>query len=376
VAVTRPPRLDADAWSRARDVLCVRLDGLGDMLMTGPAIRALAETGPRVRRVAVLASPAGAQAARLLPGVAETIEYRAPWASSGALPDAAADRAMIEELGHRRFDAAALFTVNTQSALPAALLCHLADIPRRLAHVRENPYGVVTDWVPEPETGDATRHEVRRQLDLVAHVGAHTARTELSVRISRDATARALATVCAAGIALDHPWLVMHPGATAASRRYPPELFARAADVLALDGWQIVLSGDAQDVGVADEMASAMVAQPVSLVGRLALEELAAMIASTSLLVSNNTGPAHVAAAVGTPVVDLYALTNPQHAPWGVPHRLLFHDVPCRNCYRSECPEGHHACLRQVAPESIVDAVRELTANRPPANVRHAMAPR
>jgi ADP-heptose:LPS heptosyltransferase len=92
--------------------------------------------------------------------------------------------------------------------------------------------------------------------------------------------------------------------------------------------------------------------------------------------VSNNTGPAHVAAAVGTPVVDLYALTNPQHAPWGVPHRLLFHDVPCRNCYRSECPEGHHACLRQVPPESIVDAVRELAGGRLRASAAHATASR
>ena len=374
MAVTRPPRVDPGAWERARDVLCVRLDGLGDMLMTGPAIRALAEAGPSVRRVAVLASPAGVEAARLLPGVAESIVYRAPWVASGEPPGPATDRAMIEELDRRRFDAAAVFTVNTQSALPAALLCHLAGIPRRLAHVRENPYGVVTDWVPEPETGNAQRHEVRRQLDLVGHVGAHTARTQLSVRISRDATARALAAVCAAGVAVERPWLVVHPGATAASRRYPPELFARAADLLARDGWQIVLTGDAEDVGVAGVMASAMLQRPMSLVGRLGFEELAAVVASTSVVVSNNTGPAHVAAAVGTPVVDLYALTNPQHAPWGVPHRLLFHDVPCRNCYRSECPEGHHACLRQVPPESIAEAVCELVSDRPHATAMHATA--
>ncbi|MEX2599096.1 MAG: glycosyltransferase family 9 protein, partial [Dehalococcoidia bacterium] len=72
-----------------------------------------------------------------------------------------------------------------------------------------------------------------------------------------------------------------------------------------------------------------------------------------------------IAAAVGTPVVDLYALTNPQHTPWQVPNRTLFHDVPCKNCYKSICPEGHHHCLRLVPPEAIVDAVRALTKAYP-----------
>jgi ADP-heptose:LPS heptosyltransferase len=78
------------------------------------------------------------------------------------------------------------------------------------------------------------------------------------------------------------------------------------------------------------------------------------------VLVCNNSAPAHLAAAVGTPVVDLYALTNPQHAPWAVPHRLLYHDVPCRNCLRSVCPHGHHACLARVPPAAVVEATYAL----------------
>jgi ADP-heptose:LPS heptosyltransferase len=77
-------------------------------------------------------------------------------------------------------------------------------------------------------------------------------------------------------------------------------------------------------------------------------------------LVANNTGPVHIAAAVGTPVVDLYALTNPQHTPWAVPSRVLNHTVPCGPCYKSVCPEGHHDCLRLVAPRDVVRATLEL----------------
>jgi ADP-heptose:LPS heptosyltransferase len=67
-----------------------------------------------------------------------------------------------------------------------------------------------------------------------------------------------------------------------------------------------------------------------------------------------------VAAAVGTPVVALYALTNPQHTPWHVRSRVLFQDVPCRFCFKSICPAGHHVCLAGVAPERVVEAVLEL----------------
>jgi ADP-heptose:LPS heptosyltransferase len=90
---------------------------------------------------------------------------------------------------------------------------------------------------------------------------------------------------------------------------------------------------------------------------------LGAAIRLASVMVSNNTGPAHMAAAIGTPLVDLYALTNPQHTPWQVEHRLLFHDVACRYCYKSVCPEGHHDCLAKVDPLQVADAVCSLLAS-------------
>ena len=96
------------------------------------------------------------------------------------------------------------------------------------------------------------------------------------------------------------------------------------------------------------------------LAGELSLGELAALLSFAPLLIANNTGPVHLAAAVGTPVVDLYALTNPQHTPWEVPSRVLFHDVPCKWCYKSVCPQGHHDCLRLVTPETVVAAANEL----------------
>jgi ADP-heptose:LPS heptosyltransferase len=98
------------------------------------------------------------------------------------------------------------------------------------------------------------------------------------------------------------------------------------------------------------------------LAGVLSLAETAALIRMAPIMIANNTGPAHIAAAVGTPIVDLYALTNPQHTPWHVPHRVLYHDVPCRFCYRSVCPMGHHDCLRCVEPSAVIAAAADLLA--------------
>jgi ADP-heptose:LPS heptosyltransferase len=108
------------------------------------------------------------------------------------------------------------------------------------------------------------------------------------------------------------------------------------------------------------EAQQAMQEPSVSLAGRLSVEELAAVIAKAPLVISNNTSAVHLASAAGTPVVDLYALTNPQHTPWRVPNRVLFEDVPCRFCYKSVCPEGHHRCLQGVSPDAVVQAALEL----------------
>jgi hypothetical protein len=156
--------------------------------------------------------------------------------------------------------------------------------------------------------------------------------------------------------------VLVHPGSTATSRRYPPDLFARAAHLVSARGCRVVFTGSPGEVGLVEDIRRAMGAPSASLAGRLELDELAAVVEVAPVLVTNNTAPAHIAAAVGTPVVELYALTNPQHTPWRVPSRVLFHDVPCRNCFSSVCREGHHLCLRGVEPSAVASAVAEMVA--------------
>ena len=346
-------------WADAGRVLCVRLDAMGDVLMTTPALRALRQSGPPGRSITLLTSPSGAAVARLVPEVDAILTYDAPWMKATAPPtDGAADRAFVDRLRDLGFDAAAIFTVYSQNPLPAALLCHLADIPLRLAHCRENPYHLLTDRAPEVEPEATIRHEARRQLDLVATVGATADDERLSLRVP-DA-ARAAVADRLAGLGLDDrtPWAVVHPGATAPSRRYPPGQFAAAARLLVEAGFRLVFTGDRSEAGLVEEIRAEVGAPRLthSLADGLTLAEFAALVEAAPVLVSNNTGPVHIASAVGTPVVDLYALTNVQHTPWLVPHRVLYHNVPCRLCYKSICPMGHHDCLRLVEPAGVADA--------------------
>jgi lipopolysaccharide heptosyltransferase II len=274
---------------------------------------------------------------------------------------------MQDRLRRAGFDAAVIFTVYSQSPLPAAMLCYLAGIPRRLAHCRENPYALLTDWLREPEPQQRTRHEVARQLDLVRHVGAHAQDTRMRFNVDAADRRTLEAQLSARGVGGEAGWIVLHAGASAASRRYPPERFGEVATRLAHEtGAPLLITGGSSERTLVEAViqAAAPGVRPKlhDLSGALTLGELAALIERASVLVSNNSGPVHLASALGTPVVDLYALTNPQHTPWQTPHRVLFRDVECRWCYRSVCPQQHHACLLGIAPGEVVQAALELRA--------------
>jgi lipopolysaccharide heptosyltransferase II len=352
------------AWLDARNILVVRVDNLGDVVMTTPAIGAIKHSSPAAR-LTLLGSKAGAAALKHIPSLDDAIVYDAPWTKGtahGMGRGAQVDKRLINELTRRGFDAAVIFTVCTQSALPAALMCRLAGIPLRLAHSRENPYDLLTHWVHDTEVcANGMRHEVTRQLDLVKSVGFHACDERMQFRYPANDVLGMRRKFAQAGADLLRPYIVVHPGATAASRRYPAERFGLAARAIVdASGCQVVFIGGADEQALIEQAQSQMDAPGVSLAGQLTLGELAALIAGAQVIVCNNSGPVHIAAAVGTPVAVLYALTNPQHTPWKVSARVLNHDVPCRNCLQSVCPELHHDCLRRVAPEEVAHAALDL----------------
>jgi lipopolysaccharide heptosyltransferase II len=351
-------------WDNAKNILCIRLDAIGDVIMTTPAFHAL-KAGHSDRQLTLLTSSAGAAIVPLIADIDHVIVHDAPWLKSTVQEDPNSEFALIKRLEQCQFDAAVIFTVYSQNPLPSALICYLAKIPLRLAHCHENPYQLLTHWVKDPEPGQQIRHEVQRQLDLVKTIGCTVADSRLRLALSATATQQVYEILDRAGIAIGSPWMVIHPGSTAASRRYPPEQFAIVAQTLIKRfGVQIIFTGTETERSLVDSIQVCSGVASTSLVGVLDLQQLAALLSFTPVFITNNTGPMHIAAAVQTPTVALYALTNPQHTPWSVPHRVLFQDVPCRYCYRSICPEGHHRCLQGVTPDQVVQAAIDLlTAN-------------
>lgn len=396
-----------DEWSDLHHLLVMRLDNLGDLLMSAPALASLRKARPGLR-VTLLTSPAGKALAAHLPSVDSVIEFDAPWVQSAApaTPDGA-EAALAARLAALRFDAAVIFTVCTQSALPAAMLCRVAGIPRVLAYSRENPYRLLSHWRREPDVDvGRAQHEVLRQIALLRDAGllgkpaiAQSRTADLPadqaapqawhglpapqqlLRIG-EADRRSLRQRLAAlGLAPDRGYLVVHPGASAASRRYPPQRFgAAAATIAAGSGLQplfIAGSGEGALVREAVAVAASFGCQAHALGedAALPLGELLALIEGAALVLCNNSGPSHIASALRRPLVVLYALTNPQHQPWCEPSRVLFHDVPCRNCLRSVCPAGHHQCLLGVSVQQVCEAALGLLGRSGPDPVPAAAGP-
>lgn len=339
----------------------MRLDAMGDVLMTEPAIRALKESNPNAS-LTLLASPTGGAVASLLSCIDDTLLFAAPWVkSSPAGRDPRQALALIEELRDRRFDAAVIFTVYSQNPLPAAWLCQLAGIPRRLAHCRENPYHLLTDWVRELEPETIVRHEVRRQLELVGSVSCLTSDERIRVRLTDADKNEARLFLASRGVDVDRPFVVVHSGAAARSRRYPGSGFAQVIrEFRAEIEWPVLLTGTDSERDEIEAIRWQAGVPCENLAGAMPLALLAAVLERAALLISNNTGVVHLAAGVGTPTVDLYALTNPQHTPWKVSSRVLFHDVSCRYCYKSVCPEKHNKCLTSIDPSDVVNAALDL----------------
>ena len=344
----------------ARNLLLVRLDNLGDVLLCTPAFHAVRETLPGAR-LTLLAGAVGAQAAELNPDLDDVIVYEAPWMDvwSKRPQDSEAEQAMIQLLKQHRFDGAIIFTSFRQSSLPAAYLCYLADIPLRLAASIDGAGALLTTRHKHPEQ---LMHEVERALDLVAVEGFSSSNRDLVLHVPDEEVAAARDRIRGQGVSGDGPLVVIHPGCSMPARTYPWEMYAEVADLLIEQlGCAVVLTGDASEAELVGRVKDRMDYPVHSEAGSLSFRQFAALLGLADLVITNNTGPAHVAAAVKTPVIDLFALTNPpeQWRPWGAPHRVMHQQVPCAICYSRVCPFNQE-CLRGVSPGEVTAAAREL----------------
>src|SRR5947207_15165567 len=195
-----------ERWHSARRILAIRLDNLGDVLVTTPAIHAIKASLPAIE-LSLLTSPVGAQVARLNPDIDEVIVYEAPWMDPWhRLPqNSKREQQMIAMVKERQFDGAIIFTSYHQSSLPAAYLCYLADIPLRLAASIDGPGSLLTTRHKHPER---MMHEVERGLDLVAALNLHTDEHDLVLHVPQTALQEITETLFYHDVVEHHPLVV------------------------------------------------------------------------------------------------------------------------------------------------------------------------
>ena len=333
---------------RRRRVLVSRLDSMGDVLLTGPAVRAVAARA----EVVYLTSPRGEAAAALLPEVDEIIVHEAPWIAADAPLVRRADLdALVARIAAAGVDAACILGSSHQSPLPLALLLRLAGVDAITAVSHEYPGSLIDRRV----AGDPRLHEVERNL-LVAATAGFDLPDDDDGRLRLDPSGLPPVDVPPGAV-------VVHPGASAPARTWPAARWQSLVRLLLDDGRPVLVTGSTAERGLVAAVARPG-ARPV--VGRT-LAELAATIGGATVVVCGNTGPAHLAAAMGTPVVEVFAPTVPfeRWAPWCVPHVLLGDlTVACAGCRQRTCPIGGQPCTSGVRDDDVIDAIEIVTAPR------------
>jgi lipopolysaccharide heptosyltransferase II len=309
-----------------KNILCIRADNMGDVLMSSPAIRALKDTFQC--KITLLTSLMGGKISSFIPQIDEIIVADLPWIKTENAMSEKDLLHLVEKMRNYHFDAAVIFTVYSQNPLPAAMLAYMCGIPLRLAYCRENPYYLLTDWAFEKEPYDFIQHQVRRDLNLVKIIGAQTEHEKIEVKISSQSSSNALKILSDEGLNLNRDWIIFHPGVSEEKRKFPLENWIETGKLMIRElSCQIVITGSKEDESLCKKIQKGIGDDSISLAGLLSVEEFIAVIKQSPLLVSVNTGSVHIAAATQTPVVVLYALTNPQHTPWQVPCSVLYYSV-------------------------------------------------
>jgi ADP-heptose:LPS heptosyltransferase len=310
-------------WKSCKKILVIRPDNMGDLLMSAPAIRALSESFKC--DITLLTSTMALEASSLLPWITEVICYDLPWIKTvnALAPDAFSD--VIAAIRSRDFDGCILFNVSSQNPAPSVMVAFMAGIPLRAAYCRENLYGLLTHWLPDPEPYFEIQHQVARDLKLCSFIGANTSDQRIRISIQENAATPKLKDF---GLKKDG-FFIFHVGVSEEKRRFPEKEWIKLAKLVASKyGLPILLSGNSKERDTIANIATEIGKDAISLAGLFNLKELTACIAMARAMVSVNTGPMHLAAAAGTPVLALYAKTNPQHSPWMVPCRIIEFDVP------------------------------------------------
>lgn len=342
-----------------RNVAVLRASRIGDFLCATPAFRALRAALPGAR-LTLITLPMLRDIAGRLPYFDRVIDFPGYPGIAEQLFEARRTAKFFQRMQAERFDLAIQMQGSGVNANPFTLLL---DARYTAGFIRPGDLpGKLDAALPLPASG----HEIRRVLALTTFLGASSCgeRTDFPVRPEDLATAGALLA------GFPPPYIGLHPGARDRTRRWPPERFAAAGAALRRRyGGTLVLLGDGWERAATDSVARSLAGSCLDLTDRTALPVLGAVLSRLALLVTNDSGPAHIAYALSTPSITIFGGADP--AAYGPlapgPHRVLAHPIPCRPHSSIPCATCSHdyACLDAITPVQVLTAAAPLLAPRP-----------
>ncbi len=341
-----------------RRILVVRLDSIGDVLLSEPAIAALRRRFPKAR-LDVIAGAAGRAVLEGHPAVDNLVYYEAPWHAAWRSQtvswrqEALPLLRMLGKLRRRRDD----------------LVCELRGDFRDIAFAafsgartlagsgdRGGAFFLTRDVRTAPGS-----HHAEKAFAIAAACGAEGPMESPRLHLTPAEREKASELLPDSG----GRYFALHLGAGFASKCLPVERFVEAARAVASAGCKLVLIGGGADAPLASAFKSAYAGPILDLVGRLTVKETAAVLERCALFAGNDSGPMHLAASAGTPVVAAFGPSDARvYHPWGVPYRILEMELPCRPCDFVNCEQGENVCMTGIQPEQMAQACLEMLDSR------------
>ncbi len=336
-----------------KNILVVRLDRMGDVVLSTPALAALRNAYPEAR-ITFMVRPYVKDIADGNPSVNEVIIYDKAMGLLG-------DIGFINRLRGKKFDLAVVL----HPTFRTNWIMFLSGIPRRLGFDRARKMGVLlTDRIPDKKHL-GLKHEIDYTLDILRYVGVKASDRKMHVPVSADGQKRAREALSNGGISDSDKVVVMNPGASCPSKRWPAKRFAEAADMLIKRrGVKVVIISGESDKRIGENVASSMKEKCLDLSGKTTVGDIAGILKRSKLFISNDSGPVHVACAVGTPVVAIFGRSDRGLSPrrWGPSNKgdvVIHKDVGCLECLAHNCVIGFK-CLEAITVDEVVKSAEGL----------------
>ena len=314
--------------------------------MTTPAMGAIRATFPRAE-IVVAANPLVAELFRHHPYCDRVVVFDKKGAHKGV-------RGLLRfagELRRERFDLAVLL----QNAVEAAVIAVLAGIPRRAGYRTDGRRFLLTHGVPVGEA-EKRLHHTAYYLRMLETLGIEGGKGALRLECT------AQESDWAREIMGDGEFVAVNPGAAYGSaKRWIPGRFAEVGDTLAKEfGVRIVLTGGPGEVEIGRDIEAAMSSHPLNLIGKTGVRQMMALLARCRLMVTNDSGPMHVAAAFGIPIAAIFGPTDhTTTSPLAENCRIIRKEVDCAPCLLRQCPTDHR-CMEAVTVNDVLAGARQL----------------